>query len=114
MQLKQHKSDVALTASNEILCNTLNLCFPSDSKAIFLLFSHQSSQLTCFDTILDKEFLQAQIYGSYYLPYPVRAVDAMSALCYKKVPKRTVRSCARGVKANDEQKEEIFVYNLTL
>lgn len=36
--LQQHKSDVVLTAGNEILCNTLNLCIPCGMKALFLSF----------------------------------------------------------------------------
>lgn len=58
VQLKQHKRDVALTASNEMLCNTLNnLCFPSSKKSIFLPLSKHSSRLACFVTLLDPEFL---------------------------------------------------------
>lgn len=76
MQVKQHKSDVALTASNETLCNSLNLCFPNSKKAVFLPLSYHSSQSACFVTLLDTEFLQAQIYRSYYLPNPLRAVSA--------------------------------------
>lgn len=43
MLLKQHKSDVALTASNEIVCNTLNLCFPYGKRAVFIPFFKKKS-----------------------------------------------------------------------